>query len=919
MAGLQLEPTLSSLTLQSDDSDMAHDELEPEPTTSTTPSLPPELVADIIELTVELLIEEERHLETHATLSNRFLLSAALVNRTWHSIATPVLLKNGIVTSESVPRFIAQIHAQGMEDTLESLRFGEASVGIAEEDTDWEVTAFDFLVGTLSELKKVVLVKRDRQLEIQRDKSGRSIQRLQLSNFNIYEDGFGRKFAFSPPKYIFIENVQNLEFKVYHASGSGLKYLFSIMRLANESPDRVRRYSVGVRTSTDTSSTSPLHILPDPSGIRESDDTASFTYADSSEGILLELIHALPVLEKLKVPACWRSDAVEDACEAKGKWYHASSVAELRSGSAIPRSYNLTLAPGWGAPDGFSRLLYLVNGMSPGPLIEATQGEILNVTVFNQLPSEVTIHWHGLHQRGTPEYDGVPGLSQWPILPGGNFTYLISTASNYGGYWYHAHLRNYYQDGLRGPIFIHAAPDVARPFGEISSSSTDIAAMHAADAAPQTLMLMDWFHETGDAIRAKLVATKDAMGPLCASSVLFNGVGRVQCPPADVVAEMGRDSRGCMSMSGMSGMASSTMSMPMGNQSDTAPMDSRDVCESTDSPLYTFGPPANSSWFSLQLVNSAAAQQFVFSIDSHELWVYSADGLFVTPQKVQTIEMGIGQRYGVMVKRGSHSGKHVVRASTRTEQLYQGTAILDYDMSMMDSAAMPAMGNMTSQAPDSSTPSPAMEGKALAQPWISLDGNPLNGSIPLDSSTLFPYTPGKPPNATQTSHFKVNQTAALDWELDGVTFSSEGTGFVPLLFDPRPLPGVIDLTTGAVIDIVLQVAEGTLDTMPHPIHLHGHYFWVLGSMPKSTFPTNMTIEQAHATGVSLNIDNPPYRDTAHLPVNGWLAIRFKADNFGAWLMHCHINSHLMSGMAVAFVELQNEFPTYPPALSSPPH
>mgnify|MGYP001596039006 CR=1 FL=1 len=45
--------------------------------------------------------------------------------------------------------------------------------------------------------------------------------------------------------------------------------------------------------------------------------------------------------------------------------------------------------------------------------------------------------------------------------------------------------------------------------------------------------------------------------------------------------------------------------------------------------------------------------------------------------------MGIGQRYGVMVKRGTHSGKHIVRASTRTAQLYQGTAILDYDMPYM--------------------------------------------------------------------------------------------------------------------------------------------------------------------------------------------------------------------------------------------
>ncbi|KAL8281466.1 hypothetical protein RQP46_006150 [Phenoliferia psychrophenolica] len=84
------------------------------------PRIPPELVADIIELTVELLIEEERHLEAHEPLSNRFLRSAALADRTWHSIANPILLKKGIVTSGSVVGFLAQIKANGMEATLES-------------------------------------------------------------------------------------------------------------------------------------------------------------------------------------------------------------------------------------------------------------------------------------------------------------------------------------------------------------------------------------------------------------------------------------------------------------------------------------------------------------------------------------------------------------------------------------------------------------------------------------------------------------------------------------------------------------------------------------------------------------------------------------------------------------------------------
>lgn len=39
-------------------------------------------------------------------------------------------------------------------------------------------------------------------------------------------------------------------------------------------------------------------------------------------------------------------------------------------------------------------MVYLVNGISPGPLIEASQGEMFSVTVFNELPTEVTMHWY---------------------------------------------------------------------------------------------------------------------------------------------------------------------------------------------------------------------------------------------------------------------------------------------------------------------------------------------------------------------------------------------------------------------------------------------------------------------------------------------------------------------------------------------
>ena len=49
--------------------------------------------------------------------------------------------------------------------------------------------------------------------------------------------------------------------------------------------------------------------------------------------------------------------------------------------------------------------------------------------------------------------DGVPGLSQKPIQPEDTFTYKW-TATQYGTYWYHGHVRGQLEDGLFGPINI---------------------------------------------------------------------------------------------------------------------------------------------------------------------------------------------------------------------------------------------------------------------------------------------------------------------------------------------------------------------------------------------------------------------------------------------------------------------------------
>lgn len=56
----------------------------------------------------------------------------------------------------------------------------------------------------------------------------------------------------------------------------------------------------------------------------------------------------------------------------------------------------------------------LINGTYPGPLIEANWGDLLNITVINQLSNHngTSIHWHGIRQFNTVWEDGVAGVTR---------------------------------------------------------------------------------------------------------------------------------------------------------------------------------------------------------------------------------------------------------------------------------------------------------------------------------------------------------------------------------------------------------------------------------------------------------------------------------------------------------------------------
>ncbi len=102
---------------------------------------------------------------------------------------------------------------------------------------------------------------------------------------------------------------------------------------------------------------------------------------------------------------------------------------------ASPRDLTLTAAPGTAEiGGGVEAPGWLLNGHLPSPLLRVRRGEVFSVTLRNQLPQEVILHWHGL--APPPEMDGHP---RYAVGTGGTYDYRFTVEDRAGTYWYHSH------------------------------------------------------------------------------------------------------------------------------------------------------------------------------------------------------------------------------------------------------------------------------------------------------------------------------------------------------------------------------------------------------------------------------------------------------------------------------------------------
>lgn len=112
--------------------------------------------------------------------------------------------------------------------------------------------------------------------------------------------------------------------------------------------------------------------------------------------------------------------------------------------------------------EGMKVNLWGYNGQSPGPTIEAVEGDRVRIFVTNRLPEHTTVHWHGMIIPSG--MDGVGGLTQPHIRPGKTFVYEFEMKKS-GTFMYHPHSDEMVQMamGMMGMVVVHPRDQTFRP------------------------------------------------------------------------------------------------------------------------------------------------------------------------------------------------------------------------------------------------------------------------------------------------------------------------------------------------------------------------------------------------------------------------------------------------------------------------
>jgi len=455
---------------------------------------------------------------------------------------------------------------------------------------------------------------------------------------------------------------------------------------------------------------------------------------------------------------------------------HAPSTGKVHE-------YTFTPAPTQVHLGGRTISTWAYNGVLPGPEIRVNVGDTIRATVQNHLSAGTTIHWHGLPIINA--MDGVDGVTQSAITPGQSFVYdyVVPVA---GTYFYHSHVGVQLDRGLYGPLIVD---DPKEP----KNYDQDI-----------VLVLDDW----------------------------LDGIpGSPGTPDAELqqLITAGKSTSGMSGMSGMGDMKGNG-GMTMGNQGSMTP-DLNDVTypyylvngKTSDDP-YQFTVQKGQK-IRLRLINASASTVYRLALNGHRMTVMHTDGQAVDPVDVDTLRIGMGERYDVLI-------------TANNPGVWQLAAQVDGTKNLAR-ALMRYQGSTATPPPATFLP-PELNRQLLtyamlkAAPGISTPpaGQPDQTVPVLLSGSMAPYV------------WKINNQA-------------------------YPKADQIAIQKNYLIQF--QFTNQTM--MPHPMHLHGHFFQL-------------------DTGTGRG----PMKDTVLLDPMQKMKITWVSDNPGLWAFHCHNVYHQAVGM-----------------------
>ncbi|MBI2706640.1 MAG: multicopper oxidase family protein [Actinobacteria bacterium] len=278
------------------------------------------------------------------------------------------------------------------------------------------------------------------------------------------------------------------------------------------------------------------------------------------------------------------------------------------------------------------------------PLLRAKAGEILEVPLTNNLPEATTIHWHGLALRN--DMDGVGDLTQMKVGPGEQYTYRFALPDP-GTYWFHPHIGLQLDRGLYAPLIID---DPNEP------GNYD---------AEYVLVLDDWLDGFG-MVPDDVMQSLKSMGSMSGTGGGDSGGSGLGAGGGMEGMEMGAGSARPVAYPMQTQEPAPGATVPAGAamgqfKSEALGGDAGDVAY----PLHLINgkPPADRPTFAappagrvrLRIINAGSDTAYRLAVGGHRLTVTHSDGFPIEPIEVDTLILGMGERYDVVVNARSGS------------------------------------------------------------------------------------------------------------------------------------------------------------------------------------------------------------------------------------------------------------------------